>query len=148
MRMHRVSLGDFTPGAFAVPQNPVGLGDFVPGLFAVPQNPISDAQRKAIQMVQSGMGEFVPAAFWLEPVPIEVGLGDGCPCGCGGTCGCGAGLGQIDFSWSGTGIMTSVESAMGSTTPSQIPNSMVYVAGGILVFLAFFQKPQTRYRRR
>ena len=83
MRIGLGYLGDFVPGKFALPQNPVldamrgvGLGDFVPGRFVVPQNPVLDASKYA-----------------------------GCGCGCGGSC---SGMGQIDWSLNSTSIGSQV----------------------------------------
>lgn len=99
-------MGDFVPGLFALPQNPVvyygekGMGDFVPGLFVVPQNPVRDAE---------GMSG----------------------CGCGGGCGpCrGDGMGAIDWSPSSTSIVSSL-----GITSVQVPNWGVYaVVGGIIL---------------
>jgi len=153
MRLHRANLGDFVPGRFALPQNPVsatrGMGDLVPGAFALPQNPVV--------MRKNGMGEFVPA-FWqvpsefvpaawnIPPVPVEVGLG-GCGCGCGGSCG-GPGLGQIDWSISGVGIVDAIGGAFGAQTANipQIPNWIFYIVGAGVAYMAFFES-KPRYRR-
>lgn len=64
-------IGDFVPGMFVVPENPVmrgskpGVGDFVAGKFAVPQNPVADANQMAVgrlASVNAGMGDITPTA--------------------------------------------------------------------------------------
>ena len=128
MRISRRSLGrvgDFVPGWFALPQNPVcGMGDFVSGTFTLPQNPIRDAM---------GMG-FVSASFAL-PENV-VGMGD-CGCGCGGSCN---GMGDIDLSFDGTGIGDSL-GANGA-----VPNWAVYLSLGGAALYAYTQKKGGRRR--
>lgn len=104
---YRRGTGDFVPGLFTLPQNPVsdarGVGDFVSGAFSVPQNPILDAR---------GMGH----------------VGCGPSCGCGPCSGGSGGMGAVDLSLEGTGIVN----AVGITTA--IPNWAVYAAGAGLLY--------------
>jgi hypothetical protein len=166
MRMHYSTLGDFVPGSYTVPQNPVlalkrnGMGDFVPAWFSVPQNPVRGL---------SGLGE--PGCwYWDDMPPYDLmaqglirdglqcirggydtgadrglnGLGCGCGGGCGGKCG---GMGAIDLSPMGTGIMSSLGSSIGTTSLNTIPNWAVYGVGALAMYLAFFQT-HPRYSRR
>lgn len=66
----RISMREFVPGSWTVPQNPItggmgrlaALADFVNGKFAVPQNPVSDAR---------GMGDFVNGRFAVPQNPVS-----------------------------------------------------------------------------
>lgn len=75
-----------------------GVGDFVPGKYTLPQNPVV--------FQRSGMGDFTRAAFSVPQVPVGMsGLG------CGGGCNCGpcrGGMGAVDLSLTGTGIASSI----------------------------------------
>jgi hypothetical protein len=104
--MSLMSLRDFVPGSFPVPQTPVvlsGMGslrDFVPGSFPVPQTPV----------VLSGMSSLVPSS----PTGLTIqgnsvlsawqgaGMSGVRGMGCGGKrddcgCGCGGGMGQLSL---------------------------------------------------
>jgi len=111
-----------------------GVGDFVPGWFSVPQTP-----------VRSGMGDFVPGSF---SVP-HTGMGH---LSCGADCDCGpcrqryGGMGQVDLSLTGTGILTSVEGALGQTGWPAIPN-WVFYAGGVALIFAMYSSGKGRRRR-
>lgn len=91
------------------------LGDFVPGKFAVPQNPVRDAMRGF------GLGDFVPGRFVVPQNPVRDAMPGGCGCGCGGSCS--GGLGQIT-DWL-PDSSTSIGSAIG--LPS-VPNWLLYMA--------------------
>jgi hypothetical protein len=112
-----------------------GVGDFVPGKFALPQNPVL--------VRRNGMGDFMRAAFAVPQSPVGMGH-----LGCGGNCNCGpcnGGMGQtttgtgatatsttatsIDLSLEGVGIA----SALGITSVA-IPNWVFYGAGAVGVF--------------
>jgi hypothetical protein len=114
------------------------LGDFVPANFAVPQNPV-------MVMKPNGLGEFVPGWFVVPQNPLR-GL-NGMGCGCGGGCGHCGGLGQVDLSFSGTGIMSSIGTTLGTTSLATIPNWAVYGVGALFAYFALFQT-HPRYSRR
>jgi hypothetical protein len=114
-------VGDFVPGWFSVPQNPVGgLSGFASAVFTVPQNPV-------------GLGDFAPVSAMYVPAIQNSVLADararglagvGCLCGgrgvgCGSNtkCGCnghgGRGMGSLDTS-SFTAFLSSVPSSLAS----------------------------------
>lgn len=123
MRMHYSTLGDFVPGNFALPQNPVlmlkstGMGEFVPAWYTVPQNPVRGLS----------------------------GFGCGCGGGCGGKCG---GMGAVDTSFTGTGIVSSIGSTLGISSLPAIPNWVVYGVVGLALLWPMTSNINTGRRRR
>ncbi|MFN7996968.1 MAG: hypothetical protein U0Q18_25360 [Bryobacteraceae bacterium] len=93
-----------------LPYHPApGLGEFAPGWFVVPQNPIRAAMKSSpgspIAVSDTGLvptfgapryrprfGELVAAKFVVPQNPIRAALG---ACGCAGSCG--RGMGALDF---------------------------------------------------
>ena len=120
-----------------------GIGDFVPGWFAVPQNPVV--------MKKTGMGDFVPGYFAVPQTPVGAkrpgmsGLGCGSDCGCG-PCRSGNGMGQVDLSLTGSGIVTSLEGALSQTGWPAVPN-WVFYAGGIAIIYALYSSEKHGRRR-
>jgi len=150
MRMHSAALGDFVPGAFAVPQNPVvvnpghfGLGEFVRASFGLPQRGgigYYPGRLSANDEWCQGRGwkyynTLIDECEWNgDEGPIGLsGIGCGCGGGCGGRCG----MGAVDLSLTGTGIVSSLGTSLGMTSLPAIPNWAVYGIGGLLAYMAF-----------
>ncbi len=114
MRM-QLGMGEFVPGGFPVPQNPIGLagyrgmGDFAPACFPVPQNPIG----------MSGLS----------------GLsGCGGSCGCGGKCSTGMQGVMEDIGNAFSGAAAGVQGAFSQLTSGGM---WTYIALGGAALLAF-----------
>jgi hypothetical protein len=84
----RISMREFVPAEWTVPQNPItggmgalaALADFVNAKYAVPQDPVSDAQRRR------GTGDFVWARYVVPQNPVsdaQQRLTPMCASGCG-----------------------------------------------------------------
>jgi len=118
-----------------------GMGDFIPG--------DNSAFLTSLAPVR-GMGDFVGAdrSAFLTSLNPKTGMGH---IGCGSDCGCGPcrsrnGMGQIDFSLTGTGIVTSVEGMLNQSGWPAIPN-WVFYAGGIAIVFAIYQSDKGKRHR-
>lgn len=150
MRVHSAALGDFVPGRFVVPQNPVvidrrqfgGLGEFVPARFALPQRGLSGMGQVLDDWCEAGGWDYYSSNYGECVYDPDFGLRssrglNGVGCGCGGGCGGRCGMGAVDLSLTGTGIVSSLSTSLGVTSLPTIPNWAVYGVGGLLAYMAF-----------
>jgi hypothetical protein len=124
----------------------VGMGDFVPGGFPEPHNPIGvRARANWDPSPRNGMGDFVLANF---PEPHNPIAGNLSGCGCGSGCGCddcASGMGAIaEPSWT-TNLPTFLQGSY--DIAGGIPK--VYALGGgllagFIVLPMFFGKKKGR----
>ncbi len=126
-----MSLREFVPGGFPLPQSPIydGMGDFVAGGFPLPQNPV-----RFIASADGSLPKAPPITQAdLAPLPAADSCGGGMGCGCA-SCN---GMGALD--------MTNLENLIPGTTFG-INNT--YLAAGVLVAVLFFSMGGKRGRRR
>jgi hypothetical protein len=130
----RPDMGDFVPGGFPLPWNPVfadsGVGDFVWGGFPLPQNPVG-ARASAYGSLPKAPD--LPMALIGHGNGAELDAGD-----CGMGCGCSGGMGALEIpAWA----MTLPAPLNGQV--AGIPT--VYLAGGLLA--VFFILPMIGGRK-
>jgi len=124
------------------------LGDLVHGtVFTVPNNPFT------APATARGVGDLTgPIRFSVPNNPFTgmAGLGHG---SCGGDCDCGPcrsrnGMGQVDYSLTGSGIITTIEGALNQTGWPSIPNWVFYAGGVFAIYALFLAEPKYTVSRR